>query len=472
MCDEVVGSEKVVNYRQQFFNMYDDVLNHRGDNEWHHISSGSKAEGLNLPGSDFDVMFINKNINVYEREDVLSNYHDLRTKHNLVLDFDNAMPGFTLLCIYDVREWRNTEWNEKLIHINDDGLFLPNKTWKRVMNRNNDVINGPCLSDPIGLMDRAYCLRYSKWPSKARQWVDRPRLCGWPPESLINNIVQRGVLLVPIGSKSDSHKDNPFEWRISFSVPEKMLIYSWNHSQIICYTLLKLLLKEVIKKKESVDKLFCSYFLKTVIFWLSEELEQNVWTPHNLLYCFMLCLKRLIYWITCRYLPNYFIPQHNMIDRRIPGQSRDELLSLFHSLYDMGWGCIMLCDSLKEFFFPEISFNSKTFPTICTEFEKAVLPLLPILLGVLSDDEYEPHGRMRRCCIKIKNRKLHFNTRRLYFIMFLYINSKMTEKLFIKVFKSNKQNYFQTKQILSHCIIDTKTSALSGWVLFLFKQEI
>jgi hypothetical protein len=31
------------------------------------------------------------------------------------------------------------------------------------------------------------------------------------------------------------------------------------------------LLREVIKKNEKTDKLFCSYFLKTVIFWLSEE---------------------------------------------------------------------------------------------------------------------------------------------------------------------------------------------------------
>ena len=59
----------------------------------------------------------------------------------------------------------------------------------------------------------------------------------------------------------------------------------------------------------------------------------------------------------------------------------------------------------------------------------------------------------------------HFNTRRLYFIMFLYLNSNIIEILFKKVFKSNKQNYFQTKQMLSHCIIDTKTCALSGWVL-------
>ena len=461
MCDEVVGSEKVVNYRRQFFNVFDDVENHFGDSDWHFISSGSKTEGLNLPGSDFDVMHVHKDIHVYEFDDILSNYHDLRTQFNLVLDFDKAMPGFTLLRVYDVREW-----SKELIDINDNETFISNKSWKRFMNTNNNVINGPCFSDLLGTIDLAFCLRYPKWPSVGRQWIDRPRLCGWPPESLINNIVQRGVLLVPIGSKSDSHKDNPFEWRISFSVPEKMLIYSWTHSQIICYALLKILLKEVIKKNENVDKLFCSYFLKTVIFWLSEELEENVWTPNNLINCFMLCLKRLIYWITCRYLPNYFIPQHNMIDRRIPGQSRDELLSLFHSLYDMGWGCLMLCDSLKHFSYFEIGLTSRNIPTIYTEFEKAVFPLLGLLEELSINDVYEPHVCMRRCCIKIKNRKLHFNTRRLYFIIFLYLNSIITEILFVKLCKSNnKHNYFQTKQMLSHCIINTKTSALSGWAL-------
>jgi hypothetical protein len=65
--------------------------------------------------------------------------------------------------------------------------------------------NGPCFSDPLGMTDSAFCLRYDKWPSVGKQWIDRPRLCGWPPESLINNIVQGGVLLVPIGSKYVHH---------------------------------------------------------------------------------------------------------------------------------------------------------------------------------------------------------------------------------------------------------------------------
>ena len=99
----------------------------------------------------------------------------------------------------------------------------------------------------------------------------------------------------------------------------------------------------------------------------------------------------------------------------------------------------MLCDSLKHFSYSEITLNSRTFPNIYTEFEKAVFPLLGILQGFMLHNEYTLHVCMRRCCIKIKNRKLHFNTRRLYFIIFLYLNSYITETLFNKVFKSNNK---------------------------------
>ena len=80
-----------------------------------------------------------------------------------------------------------------------------------------------------------------------------------------------------------------------------------------------------------------------------------------------------------------------------------------------------------------------------TEFEKAVFPLLGILQSFRLGDEYKLHVCMRRCCIKFKNRKLHFNTRRLYFIIILYFNSKITGILFQKAFKNNKQNYFSDK---------------------------
>jgi hypothetical protein len=60
--------------------------------------------------------------------------------------------------------------------------------------------------------------------------------------------------------------------------------------------------------------------------------------------------------------------------------------------------------------------------------------------GFILHNEYKLHVRMRRCCIKLKNRKLHFNTRRLYFIIFLYLNSNITEMLEICIQTSYDQN--------------------------------
>jgi hypothetical protein len=48
----------------------------------------------------------------------------------------------------------------------------------------------------------------------------------------------------PIGCKGSKNED--IEWRFSFSVGEKLLIYSFTHVQLICYALMKILLKDVI----------------------------------------------------------------------------------------------------------------------------------------------------------------------------------------------------------------------------------
>jgi hypothetical protein len=58
---------------------------------------------------------------------------------------------------------------------------------------------------------------------------------------------------------------------------------------------------------------------------------------------------------------------------------------------DMGWGCIMLCDYLKHFSCSEIGLNSRNLPTVYTEFERAVFPLLGILQEVMPGDEYKLH---------------------------------------------------------------------------------
>lgn len=54
-------------------------------------------------------------------------------------------------------------------------------------------------------------------------------------------------------------------------------MYTCTHTQLLCYALMKKMLKDVIDLLVSIiDKdcgtILCSYFLKTIVFWISEEL--------------------------------------------------------------------------------------------------------------------------------------------------------------------------------------------------------
>lgn len=101
LCDRVVGSEKVVKYRRLFFKTYEYTQNNCLSLSKHLITSGSKAEGLGLPGSDLDSMRVSKEHIVHEPklqpEEISAGNNIL----SLIIDNDNAQPGFVLLKIDD-----------------------------------------------------------------------------------------------------------------------------------------------------------------------------------------------------------------------------------------------------------------------------------------------------------------------------------------------------------------------------------
>ncbi|XP_076072060.1 cyclic GMP-AMP synthase-like receptor 2 [Mytilus galloprovincialis] len=176
------------------------------------------------------------------------------------------------------------------------------------------VIHGPCITDRKGIMDFAFCLHNKSWVNPANQWVTRPTN-SWPAAEVKRDIIDHGVLFVPIGVKGSNNEE--IEWRLSFSVGEKLLIYTFSHTQLLCYVLLKILLKDVINIYSKA--LLCSYFLKTIIFWVSEELQPSVWTPEHLIPCFMKCFRRLIYCVNYSVCPHYFIPENNLFENKIEG---------------------------------------------------------------------------------------------------------------------------------------------------------
>ena len=57
LLDDVVGTEEMVRIRQDYCRIYDCLMSTPDSNNDKVYYTGSKAEGLDLPGSDNDVMF-------------------------------------------------------------------------------------------------------------------------------------------------------------------------------------------------------------------------------------------------------------------------------------------------------------------------------------------------------------------------------------------------------------------------------
>jgi hypothetical protein len=153
-------------------------------------------------------------------------------------------------------------------------------------------VHGPCLSDTSEVLDIAFCLHLHSWPRQAKQWIYRHRSGQWPSFILISDIVNYGCILVAIGPKEIETSE--LLWRISFSMAEKQLSHSMNYTQILCYALLKLALKNIIDRNDQMKGLLCFYFMKTAVFWLSEEISTNVFQLQNLFHCYFLCLDKII----------------------------------------------------------------------------------------------------------------------------------------------------------------------------------
>ena len=280
-----------------------------------------------------------------------SSYTLLYDNNTTLLLMENEMtkPGFALLRLVTDSSDRFIQGSTQAL-LND--YYISSKLWREGHTAAyNDAsmvyTHGPCTSGEIGEteFDFAICLRNDIWPTNAQDCIRRLQQCGWPLLATTLEIVKDGVLFVPIGAKQSFFENT--EWRMSFSLAEKRLIHAMNHTQFLCYGLLKLFLKEAIDANVTVKGLLCSYFLKTAVFW-EISTTQNRWVPCTLLSRFWNCITRLLQWINCAYCPNFFVPQNNMFEGKIEGENREKLLQYLGVLYSEGFGCLLRCPSISQ----------------------------------------------------------------------------------------------------------------------------
>ncbi|CAC5363436.1 unnamed protein product [Mytilus coruscus] len=176
---KIVGTEKAVRSRQRLFKLNDFVDNNAGLNTTK-LSSGSLAEGLDLPGSDIDIMYIVHNIDVVQ--DVKEVY---RSGHaTFLMEKCNKYPGFAKLKLVT----KHKACVSFLVQT-ETGIYFSSQRLMKFLRgtKNNGQIHGPCLSDPYQHEDIAFSLRSRIWPREAVNWIYRQRHWQWPSDGLVES---------------------------------------------------------------------------------------------------------------------------------------------------------------------------------------------------------------------------------------------------------------------------------------------
>ena len=128
-----------------------------------------------------------------------------------------------------------------------------------------------------------------------------------------------------------------------------MLVWSFNHTQLQCYALLKLILKEFVKTNCAVKhkNVLCSYFIKTFLFWQFETTDPFFWQASNLVGCLMYLLHQFYICIETGVLRHYFVPRFNLLDIKLTRDAQTELLYLFGKIREIGMSLLGQCKSLS-----------------------------------------------------------------------------------------------------------------------------
>ncbi|XP_076084638.1 uncharacterized protein LOC143055393 [Mytilus galloprovincialis] len=280
----------------------------------------------------------------------------------------------------------------------------------------------------------------------------------WPPNSVIDKIKKGGCLLVPIGPRNMSDCD--ILWRLSFSVAEKQLVHSFNFTQLLCYCLLKLTLKHIINTNKHTEGLLCSYFLKTALFWVSEEVDIDTFQLSQLYSCFCRCLNKIIVWVNNCYCPNYFIPEHNMFLGKINIENSKMLINVLYKIK---------CDGIHGLIHSVFLYENGHHRVLSTQLETSFIMLDLLFYRISHVDLYYKNDisvclkllvfiedllKSKTCTFIVDVCKHHHAQKSQYTAQLLPAPTVTTER-----YKTHKRYH----RYLQNGI---KTDAASGWVLY------
>jgi len=372
--------------------VYDEVL--RSDPKYvaarkaGEIETGSQVEGFCLPefrvskNTDHFPRYENRKLQYYSlvTPDILNTDHwipdhdAMNLSESVVYDSDNhpvQIFSEVVHCPDDPRYLKlkiSDEWKrflptfKEVTFFRHSILFLPNDKQVFFSNMNQHRKNksvtwtcdahGPVRKlESFGDMtkfeeDQTQVFKYPHaWPEPAMEWLVRPRIGSWPSPDLVQEIVESGCHIAPVGRGKREHEPqatsdyfkNPgdqdgvvhfnvsgnkattasimdeTEWRLSFSVAENRLGQSVTPVQRHIMVLLKM-----IKKMYFSEVGVSTYLLKNLIFWEVEKQDESFWSENNSAKCLLHMLDVLEKCLEEGFLPQYIMPKSNLLKDEDP----------------------------------------------------------------------------------------------------------------------------------------------------------
>ena len=356
LLDAMVGTPKTIETRLDYCKIMDILASiYLQQNVYF---TGSKSEGLDLPDSDRDYMHDMNNLLHIKVTQSLNDSLGVFPYSTFFMSIDNVPPGFARLQLVHQTMMhpllcQSSQYSDGVQYLSSE-LFMQNLLllYKRALSLGQTVKRqGPSIevwtpfSGKSGI-DSVSSIHCAFWPNVASEWVQRPRHFCWPTSNDISSITNFGFHLVPVGHQHSETKET--EWRISFSLAERTLVWSFNHVQLQCYAVMKIILKEFIKVKcNPQNQILCSYFIKTFLFWKYESTELNFWRTDNFRECIMYLLTEFSKCLHEGVLRHFFIPRFDLLSIKLTPAAQTELLQLFNIIIQSDIGILKKCRTLR-----------------------------------------------------------------------------------------------------------------------------
>ena len=362
LLDDVVSTQEIIEIRQDYCRIFDCIRSAYMDHLVHVYFTGSKAEGLKLPGSDEDYMYDVDNLYRIKVIQSLGDNNDTSHYSIFYMSTENVYPCFALLqhvaqTPMNSHVYRLSQNMNGLRYLSSDLVAQEAVSWAKDTSTIKTVKRqGPSAEIWLGSgnysisdcgIDTVFSIHCAFWPNECLEWLHRPRHFGWPTSQDISSIIDFGFHLVPVGHPQSATK--LLQWRISFSVAERTLVWSFNHVQMQCYAVMKIILKEFIKVRcNPQNQVLCSYFIKTFLFWKYESTELEFWHEDKLRECIKFLLAEFSKCIQEGILMHYFIPRFNLLSIKLTREAQTELLQLFDIIMQSDISIMRECRTLRS----------------------------------------------------------------------------------------------------------------------------